>query len=406
MAADTAARAELEASAKDAAEHVMIVDLMRNDLGRVCAYGSVRADPPRVEPHAGVWQLVSTVRGRVPRELTHAELLGASFPPGSVTGAPKSTRRDAYTGAVGIASPIAGLDLSVAIRTFQLTPGSIWLGVGGGVVADSDPQAELAEALVKAAGALSAVGGSLAVQTAPPGGGPARPASRQARTRTRAKTRTQPARRALELGVRPDPSGGVFETLLAQDGRPQWLAAHLQRLSASVARLYGQRLQPDLAGTVSAAGMGMVRSRIRVLVTADGAVAVEASPEPTPATNPPALRLAPWLLPGGLGTHKWIDRRLLTALGEAEPATVPLLIDGDGTVLEAGWANVWIAEDRRWITPPADGRILPGVTRAALLANPAADTRVEPFSLERMQRADAIFLTSSVSGRRRAELAA
>jgi para-aminobenzoate synthetase / 4-amino-4-deoxychorismate lyase len=111
----SAAREELAASEKDAAEHVMIVDLMRNNLGRVCAYGSVRAQLPRVEPHAGVWHLVSTVSGRLRDGVDDGELLRASFPPGSVTGAPKvqamkviaaleATRREVYTGAIGIAS--------------------------------------------------------------------------------------------------------------------------------------------------------------------------------------------------------------------------------------------------------------------------------------------------------------
>src|SRR5581483_12011266 len=157
-----AAREELAGSIKDAAEHVMIVDLMRNDLGRVCQYGSVRTQPPRVEAHAGVWHLVSTVSGRLRAGVGDGELLRASFPPGSVTGAPKvqamkvtaaleATRREVYTGAIGIAGPIAGLDLSVAI----------WLGAGGAVVADSEPERELAEAFDKAAGPVAAIGGSL-----------------------------------------------------------------------------------------------------------------------------------------------------------------------------------------------------------------------------------------------------
>ncbi|MBO0767192.1 MAG: chorismate-binding protein, partial [Solirubrobacterales bacterium] len=124
----TASAEELAGSAKDAAEHVMIVDLMRNDLGRVCEYGSIFAEPPRVEPHAGVLQLVSTVSGRLRADVDDGALLRAAFPPGSVTGAPKvaameaiteleAVRREAYTGAVGIVSPTAGLDLNVAIRT-------------------------------------------------------------------------------------------------------------------------------------------------------------------------------------------------------------------------------------------------------------------------------------------------
>jgi para-aminobenzoate synthetase/4-amino-4-deoxychorismate lyase len=112
----------------------------------------------------------------------------------------------------------------------------------------------------------------------------------------------------------------------------------------------------------------------------------------------------PFLLPGGLGAHKWRDRRLLEALAARRPGTVPLLIDTDGLVLEAAYANVWIVEGATLITPPADGRILPGVTRADLLATEAA-ARMEPIELERLVSADAIFLTSSIALRHPARLA-
>jgi para-aminobenzoate synthetase / 4-amino-4-deoxychorismate lyase len=172
--ADTVrARVALDAlrnSAKDAAEHVMIVDLMRNDLGRVCAYGSIAAQPaPEIEAHPGLWHLVSRVRGRLRPQAGDSDLLRATFPPGSVTGAPKvqamhviseleSTEREAYTGAIGYVSPQAGLELSVAIRTFELRAGRLWLGAGGGIVADSDPQRELEEALLKARPLVAAIG--------------------------------------------------------------------------------------------------------------------------------------------------------------------------------------------------------------------------------------------------------
>ena len=171
--ASRAARDSLVGSSKDAAEHVMIVDLMRNDLGRVCEYGSIAVEPARVEAHAGVWQMVSTVSGRLRPDVGDGGLLRATFPPGSVTGAPKvqamkviatleATRRELYTGAIGIVSPVAGLELSVAIRTFETHNGRIWFGAGGGIVADSDPELELAEAFTKAAGPIAAIGGRIA----------------------------------------------------------------------------------------------------------------------------------------------------------------------------------------------------------------------------------------------------
>jgi para-aminobenzoate synthetase / 4-amino-4-deoxychorismate lyase len=401
-----AARDALLASSKDAAEHVMIVDLMRNDLGRVCTYGTIAVAPPRVEAHAGVWHLVSTVSGQLREDAGNGALLRATFPPGSVTGAPKvqamkviaaleATRRELYTGAIGIASPIAGLDLSVAIRTFELRDGTIWFGAGGGIVADSDPELELAEALAKAAGPIAAVGGRLAEPT-------------------RALAGAEPlAERALRHGSRPDPSCGVFETVLVDHGVPERLEPHLHRLSSSLTELYGARLDPatEARALAVAAEAGGRRSRLRILAEPDGSVTMTLSPAATTPTAPtiaatlpaaPTL-LTPFVLPGGLGAHKWRDRRLLEELATLAPGTVPLLVDADGLVLEAAHANIWIVEHETLITPPADGRILPGVTRATLLAaDPAA--RVQPIELARLQSAEAIFLTSSIALRHPARL--
>jgi para-aminobenzoate synthetase/4-amino-4-deoxychorismate lyase len=179
-AAAAAALEALRGSVKDAAEHVMIVDLMRNDLGRVSEYGSVVAPRrPTAEPHPGLWHLVSHVHGRLRPQVSDAEVLRATFPPGSVTGAPKvqslrviaeceQAGREVYTGAVGFASPVAGLELNVAIRTLEVARGRVWLGAGGGIVADSDPRTELEEALTKARPIAAAVGARAEVQRAAP----------------------------------------------------------------------------------------------------------------------------------------------------------------------------------------------------------------------------------------------
>jgi anthranilate/para-aminobenzoate synthase component I len=142
---------------------------MRNDLGRVCRPGSVTV--PQLlaaEPHPGIWHLVSRVRGELEPDATDADLLRACFPPGSITGAPKiramqlineleAAPRIVYTGAIGYASPLAGLELNVAIRTFEIRDGKIGLGVGGGIVSDSDPRSELAECYQKAAALIAAL---------------------------------------------------------------------------------------------------------------------------------------------------------------------------------------------------------------------------------------------------------
>ncbi len=155
---------ELRASVKDVAENIMIVDLVRNDLGRVAAIGTVTVpELLAVRPAPGVWHLVSTVSARVPAELPTAAVLDAAFPPASVTGTPKlrarrlisqweQRRRGVYCGTVGLASPVAGCELNVAIRTVEFdAAGTAVLGVGGGITADSDPDAEWDECLHKAA---------------------------------------------------------------------------------------------------------------------------------------------------------------------------------------------------------------------------------------------------------------
>jgi para-aminobenzoate synthetase component 1 len=163
-------RAELRASAKDAAEHLMIVDLERNDLSRVCRPGSVRW-PELLAPHrlAGVEHLVSTVEGRLRPGVGLADLLEATFPGGSVTGAPKIAAvdliaglepvgRGASMGALGRVHGNGDLELALTIRTFAIADGRVHLWVGGGVVWDSDAAEEVEESWTKAEPLLVAIG--------------------------------------------------------------------------------------------------------------------------------------------------------------------------------------------------------------------------------------------------------
>lgn len=157
-------------SAKDAAELHMIVDLERNDLGRVCRTGTVKVSEPRhVERHPTVYHGVATIEGVLRDDVTFLDLLRATFPGGSVTGAPKiramqiidelePVGRGPYCGAIGYLSMDGHMEFSVAIRTMIVQDGMVHLPAGGGVVADSDPAAEYEETLVKARAMLSALG--------------------------------------------------------------------------------------------------------------------------------------------------------------------------------------------------------------------------------------------------------
>jgi len=168
-AEDAQLRASLEASEKDRAENLMIVDLVRNDLGRVCSLGSVEVpELMAIEEYAGVFQMVSTVTGRLREENDVFELVRAAFPPGSMTGAPKiaamqllrrlePVRRGIYSGALGYLDARGGADLSVVIRTILLRDGRAHVHTGGGVVADSRPDEEWREGLDKARPLLAAL---------------------------------------------------------------------------------------------------------------------------------------------------------------------------------------------------------------------------------------------------------
>jgi len=169
-AADRRLARELRASAKDRAELLMIVDLERNDLGRVCRYGSVRVPALySLESYARVHQMVARVRGELAPGQGAVDLVAACFPGGSITGAPKIRAmeiiaelephvRGVYTGAIGYLGWEGNMDLGMAIRTAVVQDGRVHVGVGGGIVADSDPAAEWEETRHKARALLEALG--------------------------------------------------------------------------------------------------------------------------------------------------------------------------------------------------------------------------------------------------------
>jgi para-aminobenzoate synthetase component 1 len=162
--------AELRDSLKDQAELNMIVDLERNDLGRICRIGSIEVTQPReIEAHPTVYHGVATIRGELREDIGLVDLLRATFPGGSVTGAPKirameiidelePVRRSVYCGAIGYLDAKGTIELSVAIRIMIAKEGKIYISVGGGIVADSQPAAEYEETLVKAKAMFAAAG--------------------------------------------------------------------------------------------------------------------------------------------------------------------------------------------------------------------------------------------------------
>jgi para-aminobenzoate synthetase / 4-amino-4-deoxychorismate lyase len=394
----TAQLAGLERSAKNRAENVMIVDLVRNDLSRVCLPGTVTVpELLGAEAHPGVWHLVSTVEGTLADGVSDGDLIRAAFPPGSVTGAPKVRAleiidelercpREAYTGAIGYRSPAAGLELNVAIRTFEFAAGRSWLGAGGGIVADSDPEAEYTECLLKAAPLLTAIGAPL----------DAAPATASAQAAGMADANALAA-------LTPRPSAGVFTSLRVTDGQTRGLADHLARLASTVRDLYGKdlpaRLPADLAACLASAPTGRLRITIRPI-----GGPLQATVEVVPLQPAAAITLHPVAVPGGIGAYKWRDRRLLSELAaqaDLPPGTYLLITDETGELLESDRANLFAVIDGVLLTPPADGRLLPGTTRAAVMrAARSHGIRVgqKPLTLGELASASEVFVTNAVVG--------
>jgi para-aminobenzoate synthetase/4-amino-4-deoxychorismate lyase len=202
---------------------------------------------------------------------------------------------------------------------------------------------------------------------------------------------------------RIDVRRGVFETLLVRNGRAVEAGAHLARLRASVARLYDEPPPPGLERLVADGARSLPLGRLRLTVAPDGGAALAADVRraavDAAAVFPDwsrAVTLAPLAVEGGLGDHKWADRTLLERAEADADGALALVVDAGGTVLEASRASVFVVEGSAIVTPPADGRILEGITRGRVLE--LVPGRGEPISLERLLAADEVFLTGSVRG--------
>ncbi|MDX6622071.1 MAG: para-aminobenzoate synthetase / 4-amino-4-deoxychorismate lyase [Solirubrobacterales bacterium] len=208
----------------------------------------------------------------------------------------------------------------------------------------------------------------------------------------------------------PDPGRGLYETVLVAAGGPVQLERHLDRLAASVRELFGAELPARLPGDVARAADELELGRLRIDVEPDGAGGLRHTVAAT-AIDPAAF-FADWehgealrsvSAAGWWGAHKWSDRGWLEATEAELGAEVPLLVDAEGRVLEAGRANLFVVADGGLATPPADGRILPGTARAATLeiaAELGIDAGERPLTLADLRAADEVFLTSSVKGLR------
>ncbi|MCL6422305.1 chorismate-binding protein [Brachybacterium sp. JHP9] len=393
--APLAGRGALLASEKDRAENIMITDLLRNDLARIAVPGSVGvSDLLRAEEYPTLWTLTSTVSAAPRPGLTLAELLAATFPCGSITGAPKLSTmeiiesleddaRGIYCGAIGFFAPAgavgasARLSLSVAIRTILVdtVDGSATYGVGGGITWASDPAAEYAELLTKAR-ILDAI------------------------------TEERPA-------LQPRPDALPIETFAVRAGVPQHLELHLDRLERTARELLlswdreqvRRAILERLPVALSVVEGGGADAIIRLTLQVDGTIDLAA--RPLPPASPGPVRLAidtvPVFADDPALRRKTTDRALYEAARARHPeADDVVLVNSRGHVTETAIANLLVKIDGRWWTPPLADGLLPGVGRRLALA--AGDARERSITVAELRAAQELALVSSVRGRRPAIL--
>ncbi len=343
-AQDAALKAELEASDKDRAENLMIVDLLRNDLSRVAKAGSVKVESAfTVETYPTLHTMVTTIRAQLNKGTSAVDMLRALFPCGSITGAPKiramelidQTERDArgpYCGAIGRIDADGAAAFNVAIRTLRLTPqenqrGTAVLGVGSAIVADSEVLTEWRECLVKGGFVRLAAGGADLIET-----------------------------------MRFTPDTGIA-----------LLDLHLERIKSSAGELGFAFDRHAVRNAIQAlCFQADAPAKLRLLVSRGGSYCLELSELPLPLSEP--VSCAVLRLPVDAGDwrlrHKSSDRHFYEAAltaAQAAGAHEALLVRDDGLLTEGSFTNLFVERDGKLLTPPAVLGLLPGVLRRSLI---------------------------------------
>lgn len=374
--------AELQADPKNRAENVMIVDLLRNDLGKIAQIGKVCVPEPfKVSRFGSVWQMTSTIQAQALPNTSFADILRAAFPCGSITGAPKkmsmqiiesleTEARGLYTGSIGYLKPCAGGlgfegAFNVVIRTLSLTPLSDGIyqgvyGVGSGIVIDSDPAAEYRECGWK-------------------------------------------ARFLNEL--RPD--FGIFETLRAENGRCALLDRHLCRLKAA-AHALNLPLPDGCENQIKQyiADLPDGAFRVKALLASDGISLSRAVLNRL--TDKQRVIISPTILPAQNYLRRFkttcrtvFDQAWQTA--ETQGAFDSLFFNSDGILLEGGRSNVFVKYQGQWLTPSLDLDILNGIMRQAVLDEPQKYLQTNQviethITQKTLQEAEEIRLSNALRG--------
>ena len=369
-AEDALAALELQNDEKNRSEHLMIVDLLRNDLGRICTTGSIRVDNLfSIERYPTLLQMTSTVSGTLPAKLAWIHIFRSLFPSGSITGAPKlstigiireleDTPRGVYTGAIGFIAPTGDATFNVAIRTLVHKSGRLTMGVGGGIVIDSDPATEYAECRLKAA----------------------------------FLTRPQPHQLIETMR---------WETTFVR------LALHMERLQHSC-DYFGFPFDPALICTrleeLAATFTPLTRHRVRLTLDHRGSVTLSSKPLlPTGDTCRVTLSGERTSSTDAFLRHKTTHRALYDralAAAQADGFDDVLFLNERGEVTEGAISNLFVRRGGKLYTPPLTCGVLPGVFRRHLLEVVAsAEERI--LTLEDLRNAEELYLCSSLRGLRK-----
>jgi para-aminobenzoate synthetase/4-amino-4-deoxychorismate lyase len=364
--------AALKASSKERAENLMIVDLLRNDLGKIAEIGTVRVDSLfDVETYPTLHQLTSTVTAKVRRGVNIAEILAALFPCGSVTGAPKrrsmaiiseleKTPRGVYCGAIGYIAPGGEALFSVAIRTllFDKEMHKLSLGIGSGITTDSKPGQEYQECLAKS--------GFL---------------------------------------FQPDEEFGLIESLKLENGSYPLLKRHLERLHSSALFLgFAVQLEVVKDSLERSAVDRVGEHKVRLLLSRNGEFSLTTEPL-TMSTSPLKFAISRHSVASGdtFRYHKTTRRELLDSARKERPDVDEVVfLNERGELTEGSYHNLLLKIGGKMLTPARESGLLAGVMRQELLAcGEVFESTLFPADL---LKAEEIWLINSVRGVRRAFL--
>lgn len=422
-AEDEALRAELQESTKEDAELSMIVDLLRNDIGKVCRVGSVRVvEHKRLEAYQNVYHLVSIVKGELDPGMDAVALLRATFPGGSITGCPKirameiidelePVRRHIYTGSIGYIGFDGTMDLSIAIRTATFTHGKAVFSVGGGIVFDSDPAIEFEETLHKGRTLTNALDSTSA----------ARESERSAGIVWHDGAFEPRATAAVPIDCDGLAYGfGFFETLRVQAGRPILLQAHLDRFERTWRELF--RCEPPDVTWTDVIAQLIHKNELSSAIAAVKLVALAGQPggarparvlfasakpySPRPVLSSRAglsLHVYPHCRHTHLADHKTLNYLFYKLAGDwakRHGADEALILNADRSISETNTANLCCVFGNVACFPSSP-HALPGTMAAEvrrLLPRWGFTVEDRRLSLEDLLSADHVLLTSSLMG--------